>query len=298
MTGYLNSGLCGNGLGGSGLCGNRTGQPGYVNQAAPTGFAWLARDKTALETNDRGWGNLPPWGYARNNADPWRGGRQVPSTLNGLGCGGVCGGLSGACGGACGGSLAGIESVAASAATAYAAAIMTALTTGPSMPNYSNADALVVKIEDPNTREAISGLATGARNQIYNAINYGEDPSPAWMSRAQLEKLASGEAVESVAGDEWTDVDPDKAKTGAESTTWLQDFAMTDAAKKVIQTGAFTAGVTGINKEAILKEGERSDIDVGSLVKLGEKFGNWGKIGLVAAAVGAGYVVAKRLGII
>jgi hypothetical protein len=308
MTGYLSGNR------------NKTGSPGYRSAATGTGYGFLARDITALEVNDRGWGNLPPWGYSRNNADPFK----VTTELSGLGCA-QCGseckckgaGVSGlGCGGGCAIGLSGLakrryglsgmEDAATIAANMYIHAIQAAMSDTVAVPWYTEADKQLARVEDQNTREAISSYAESARNAIKYIVDYGnsegaeaEVRAGVYSTIARLQAVvASGTDAVTAAGDVTTDVDPNEAKKDAESTSWLQDFAMSDAGAGVIKTGAFTAGVTGINKEAILKEGKRSDIDVGSLVKAGEKFGSIGKIGLIAAAAGAGFIVAKKLGIL
>lgn len=286
------------------LSGNRQGRPGYTSAAVGTGYGFLARDQTVREVNDRGWENLPPWGYARNGADPWKGG------LAGLAGAGCC--ASGV-GGLAGLGLAGadaVEGTAVIAARAYVTALQNAMANGVVLPDFSSANSLLNEVVDTNTLNAISDAASSARNQIQNLINYGNDEggeaeyrASIQMSVVQLQTIAAGVAPRQSLGADVsaTDAQAAAAKSGAESKTWLQSFAGTDAAKGVIVTGAFTAGATGINKEAIQKEAWRlnnADIDVNKIIKKGEAFASYGKYLGIAAALGVGYIIAKKAGIL
>lgn len=252
---------------------------GPTDRRAPaTGWGLLARDTTALEEDVKGW-TFPPWGYSRNrpidNAPP-------RSLLSGFG------------------SLGGTNETAAMvAANEYVRAIEASFISGVSkLPDYSVADFQVAKIADPNLMQAVSGYATAAYNAMRNIKDYGDNADPVQPLLDALRKIASGVMPETVAGDEWTAVDPSLAKTDAEELSLFQQFAMSDAGAATIKGGAFTSGFTGINQDAILEEGKRSDIDVASYVEAGQKAGSFTKWGLYAAIGVGAYFGLKKIGVL
>jgi hypothetical protein len=204
------------------------------------------------------------------------------------------------------------------AANAYVEALLDTGVFGTSldglrMPDFSRGDGFLEQVSDSNTRDAISGYAGSGANAVRSIIDYGvDDYTPSYVAAAQaavagLRSIAAGQSVQQVAGDAWTD----STKSGEaqayahkddESLSWLQQVAMSDAGAGVITAGAFTAGVTGINKDAILDEAAGSDIDVGKLIKAGESARDSVlSVGKYAAYIGAAvvaYLAAKKVGVI
>lgn len=337
------------------------GQPGMRGQDAASGFGLLARDVTALEENDRGWENLPPWGYKRNRpqdiAPPaslagwlemskraagtqgeWlelpkgaklpRGPQsghprvlvQSRGSVSGLGscCTGCAGGHG--CVSGLGDSNAAVSANAMEAANAYAEAILETGVFGTSLdglrlPDFARANALFGKVDAGDAAgQAVIGYANSGGNAVRNLVDYGNDEGAAdeYVATAQaavagLKSIAAGQAVQQVAGDSWTD----STKSGAvkeyvhkddESLTWLQSIAGSGVGEGVITAGAFTAGVTGINRDAILDEAAGSDIDVGRLVEAGEAAResalSMGKYAIYIGAAVLAYLGAKKAGVI
>ncbi len=313
------------------------GQPGMTGQNYASGFGLLARDTTALEENDRGWNNLPPWGYKRNrpqdNAPPsalagWlelangRGMQAghprvlVQSRGQVAGLGSCCNGCSSGHGCVSGlGSLGATSANALEAANAFAEAILSTGIFGTSldgvrMPEYSRANGFLAQVDDANLAEAILGWARNAEDSINNVIKYSYEPgvvgvniSQAQMAVEQLQSIARGQPVQQVAGDEWTDSTTSGeahayAHKDDEDLSLFQDFAMSDAGAGVIHTGAFTAGVTGINRDAILEEGKRSDLNVAADIAAGEKVASMGKYAAYIGVAVVAYLAAKKAGLV
>lgn len=331
------------------------GQPGMRGQDSGSGWGLLARDTTALEENDRGWNNLPPWGYARNrpiDTAPPRSLRDyVPrsTALSGwlervgpvsgwfersgpvagtprvlvqsrgsvAGLGSCCTGCAGGrgCMSGLGDSNAAVSANAIEAANAFAEAILSSGLFGTSldglrMPDFARGNSFLAQVADTNLSEAIFGYANSGSNAIKYLLEYGNDEgvasdsvATAQMAVAGLKSIAAGQPVQQVAGDAWTDA----AKSGElrayqhkddEDLSLLQKFAMSDAGAGVIHTGAFTAGVTGINKQAILEEGKRSDLNVAADIAAGEKVGSMGKYAIYIGAAVLAYLGAKKAGIV
>lgn len=175
------------------------GRPGMRGDAYPaTGFAFLARDTTALEENDRGWENLPPWGYARNrpidNAPP---GAKGP--VAGLGsCCSACSTGKGGCMGGLGGEPGGVvEGNAVEAANAYVEAILSATDTSlesPKAPDFAKGDAFLAQVED----EFVAGsIRRYAEHAAYALSKSREAGGGAWAPSvdadvANLRAIAAG----------------------------------------------------------------------------------------------------------
>lgn len=205
-----------------------------------------------------------------------------------------------------------VEAVAGKAANAAADAIFASGVTGTSlaalrMPDYSAAWPLVRQVADANVASAITGYMETAQSALRNILEYGEEAginiSVAVQQASLLQSIAAGAAPEEVAGDYWTDNDPSAyMDKDSEEISWLQDFAMSDAGAGVIKTGAYSSGWTGINKDAILEEGKRSDIDVAGLISAGERHRaaatSMGKYALYAGAAVLAAIAARKAGLL
>lgn len=333
------------------------GQIGMRGEDRASGFGLLARDVTALEENDRGWENLPPWGYARNrpqdNAPPaslagWlemsRRGRgtqgewlelprprgqqaghpvvlvQSRGRVSGLGaCCTGCASGHGCVSGLSGLGNAAVSADAMEAASAIREAILSTGVTGTSldslrMPDYSLGYSYLSKVTDGNVAEAIQGYAYGAEEAIRYLIEYGDDEGVADEKRAKvtsftagLKSIVDGQAPAASTGEAYVSADRADAvreyvHKDDQALSWLEQVAGSGVGEGIISAGAFTSGVTGINRDAIMDEARRSDIDVGRLVKAGEDARDsvlsMGKYAVYIGVAVVAYLGAKKAGLV
>lgn len=258
MSGYLGS--------------TRQGRPGYSSaNDTPTGLAWLARDTTVLEMPDRGWTNLPPWGYARSRGSTV----FAPAGLSGLGE---------------------VSANAQAAARALLQAIDMAVQTNSPL-DYNSFQPLVENLSDADVVNFLTiDVAQQASQAIADLAAYGDDPDifgvqptdrmpsqrlayaralASWVesnaiSQFQLTHMGMDEAQYAA----WQSAREEQrqaieAQIAATAPSFLERVGSAVAGSPVgtgiIAAGSFFSGATGFNEQAIqdqLKNTSGPDADL------------------------------------
>jgi hypothetical protein len=213
----------------------------------PQGFGLLARDTTTIELPTIGW-NYPPWGYGRNAL-----------RLSGLGM--------------LGAPLGGVEDAAMAAARSSLQEID--LATGNKRDgDFTDANALAGRVVDPDARDFLLTYVNEFARQSLAVLAHAEEyPDEDVVSAQRNVALARTLAGYVMSGDvsqfqlthggkneaQWSEYamasearkKQIEAEIARDQPSLFQRVAMSSVGTGIIATGAFTAGATGFNREAI-----------------------------------------------